>query len=49
MTQLDLSTKTYIDVRQIQCLERGYTLPILKILLILLKGFKKTFEEFLDK
>ena len=46
MTQLDLSVKTDIDVRQIQLLERGHTSPSLKTLFKLIKGFNKTFEEF---
>ena len=46
MTQLDLSIKADIDVRQIQRLERGHTYPTLKTLYKLLKGFNKTFEEF---
>jgi DNA-binding XRE family transcriptional regulator len=46
MTQLDLSIKADIDVRQIQRLERGHTYPSLKTFYKLHKGFNKTFEEF---
>ena len=49
MTQLDLSIKTDIDVRQIQRLERGHTSPTLKTLYKLIKGLDKTFTEFFSE
>ena len=49
MTQLDLSIKADVDVRQIQRLERGHSSSTLKTLYKLIKGLDKTFTEFFSE
>ena len=46
MTQLDLATKSDIDERQVQRLERGHTSATLKTLLKISKGLGVTIFDF---
>lgn len=48
ITQLDLATKSDIDERQIQRLERGQTSPTLKTLVKITNGLNINFLDFFN-